>query len=81
MQSCLAEESMRKIPWRNGEEDKMKEILAIFPSRSDNLELHPIKHSQNTPGKSVFLNTEVFRICYMIMYIQHCSYEYVHVHV
>lgn len=47
MQSCLAEESMRKIPWRNGEEmEKMEEILAVFPSCLDHLELHPIKHSQ-----------------------------------
>lgn len=53
-----------------GEEERVEEILEIFPSCSDHLELPSIRHSQkNCADKDVFLNTEVFSTCYIVTYI------------
>ena len=52
------------------EKEKVEEILEIFPSCSDHLELHSIRRTQkNCADNNVFLNTEVFITCYLVMYI------------
>lgn len=48
----------------------MEEVLVIFPSCLDHLELHSIRRTQkNCADKNVVLNTEVLSTCYIVMYI------------
>lgn len=75
MQFCLAEESRRKIPWRNGEgKEKMKEILAIFPSCSDHLELHSIKHSQKNFREECIFKYAMWLCIYSTAVMCTCMY-------
>lgn len=73
VQSCFAGDHDKKIFINGiflieGEKGKVEKVLEIFPSCSDNLELHFIRHSQNNCAeKNVFLNSEVFSTCSIVM--------------